>query len=361
MTWFAELEARLGGRPFYLPDLTVWYQWHRGRRSLPQGWEHYSLAEAAHALGAPGWVVHRPWRVETPGIDMTVDESDAERIVTHVTPAGTLRARWSRGPDGDWWQTEYPVKTAGDLRAALDLVSARSYILEPFDSPVQAGGRPQSIPGLGSVAAIELPMRPYSDLLHTLLGWAEGLLLLRGEGWPLIEQMLATLEDKLQGLVRELAPLAADVMLAPDNVDGQYISPKTFRSHLFESYARTAAVLHESGRGLVVHAGGPMRRLLPLLAECGVDCVEGVAGPPQGDATLAEGRALAGPELTLWGGIPQDYLLDGRERDEFEAAVRQATREAREDGHAILGVADRVPAGALLDRLQAIPGLMAGA
>ena len=42
---------------------------------------------------------------------------------------------------------------------------------------------------------------------------------------------------------------------------------------------------------------------LPLLAEAGVDGVEGIAGPPQSDITLAEARQLAGPGITLWGGI----------------------------------------------------------
>jgi hypothetical protein len=47
-----------------------------------------------------------------------------------------------------------------------------------------------------------------------------------------------------------------------------------------------------------------------------------------------------------------------RERPEFEAAVLQATREAQGDGRMILGVADRVPVEAELDRLQAILALV---
>ena len=89
------------------------------------------------------------------------------------------------------------------------------------------------------------------------------------------------------------------------------------------SYHATAEAAHAAGKSLVVHTGGPRLRLLPLLAETGVDVVEGIAPPPQGDATLVEARA-ATPDLMLWGGIPQDYLMDARTEDEFVAAVADA-------------------------------------
>ena len=152
-------------------------------------------------------------------------------------------------------------------------------------------------------------MRPYSDLLHTMLGWGEGLMLLMGEGRPMLLEMLGLLEEKLAALTAQIAGLAGDVLLAPDNLDGQYISPRVFREQMAESYRRTAEAAHAQDKRLVVHAGGPVRRLLPLLAAAGVDVVEGVAPPPQSDATLAEARAAAGPDLILWGGIPQDLLL----------------------------------------------------
>jgi hypothetical protein len=62
--------------------------------------------------------------------------------------------------------------------------------------------------------------------------------------------------------------------------------------------------------------------------------------------------------MTLWGGIAQDYLPGTHEEEAFEAAVRQAVQEAKEDERMILGVADRVPANAELERLAAIPGLI---
>jgi hypothetical protein len=355
MSSTADILARFSGAAgqgaVYLPDLTLWYKWHRAQDSLPAGWRGYSLPEVARALGAPVWLAARPWRVETPGIETGVSEGEGERVVRWQTPLGGLVARWQRGPGGDWWQTEYPVKTPENLAAAVALVNARSYVVDASEL-----AELQAQVGDDGVLALELPHRPYSDLLHELLGWSDGLLLVSE---PAVSEIVTSLELKLQDLVRQVAGLPGELVLSPDNLDGQFISPTVFQAYLAGSYRLTAEVLHERGKRLVVHVGGPVKRLLELLAHAGVDALEGVAGPPQGDASLSRARAVAGPGLTLWGGIPQDFLLEARDREEFEAAVRQAAREAQADPRMILGVADRVPADAELGRLEAIPGLIA--
>jgi hypothetical protein len=261
-------------------------------------------------------------------------------------------ARWTLGPDDDWWQTEYPVKTKADLAAALELVQARSYVLDGDDL-----ARLEATVGEEGILAIEIPRRPYSDLLHEFLGWSEGLFLVDE---PAAGEIMATLESKLQELVQAVAELPGHVVLSPDNLDGQFIPPPTFQAYLADSYRLTADVLHQRNKHLLVHVGGPIRHLLTPLAEAGVDGIEGIAGPPQGDVSLAQAREIAGPDVTLWGGIPQDFLPDTHDRGRFEAAVMQAAQEAKGDSRMILGVADRVPVDAELSRLEAISSLATG-
>jgi hypothetical protein len=209
--------------------------------------------------------------------------------------------------------------------------------------------------GDDGILAIEIPRRPISDLLHEILGWGEGLMFLDE---PAIPEINAILEAKLQSLIREVAKLPGHVVLSPDNLDGQFSSPLSFQTYLADSYRLTAERLHRHNKLLLVHIGGPIKRLVVPLADTGVDGLEGVSGPPQSDLSLTEARPVAGPGLTLWGGIPQDVLLGMYDREQFEAAVRHAAGEARNDHRMILGVADRVPAGAELDRLRAIPTLI---
>jgi hypothetical protein len=286
-------------------------------------------------------------------VEISTTQEGGERVIRFLTSAGTVSARWTLlGTNGDWWQMEYPVKTKADLAAAVEVAKARSYVV----NPVQIA-ECEPIVSEDGVLAIEIPRRPYSDVLHEFLGWSEGLLLL---GEPEVEEIIAILESKLQELVHAIAELPGQVILSPDNLDGQFLPPSIFRQHLADSYRNSAETLHQQNKCLVVHVGGPVKGLLAALAEAGVNGVEGIAGPPQGDLTLAQAREIAGAGLTLWGGIPQDLLLDAHSNDKFETAVEKAVREAQGDSRMILGVADRVPVEAELSRLEAIPALVEG-
>jgi hypothetical protein len=277
-------------------------------------------------------------------------ESHEERVVRAETSFGTLTSRWTLGPDGDWWQVEYPVKSAQDLAAALEVVKARSYTLDTT-------GLEPTLAQVGDdgIVALELPRRPYSDLLHEFLGWGEGLMLLSN---PIVQEMLDVLDRELQRLIEQVAGLPGAVVLSPDNLDGQYISPKMFAKHLAPSYEQTVSALQPRGKVLVVHVGGPIRHLVQPLAKVGVHGLEGISSAPQSNASLAEAREIAGPNLTLWGGIAQDYLQDAHDWEIFEDSVRQAALEARADSRMILGIADRVPVNAQIARLEALPKLV---
>jgi len=334
--------------PLLLLDMTLWHQWHHSRGTLPPDFGS-TLPDAHRALGTAIWAPFRPWRVEYEGIEVTTEETAEAHDIRYRVQGHTLLARWTRGPDGDWWQEEYPVKSLDDLRLAVEIAASRRYVIntEGLDAWLASVGEDGVVP-------LELPMQPYSDLLHTLVGWGEGLLLMRGAGKDLVNTIIAELEAKLRALVPQIAALPGDLLLAADNLDGQYISPRIFGEHLAQSYAATAASAHESGKHLVVHIGGPGRRLAPLLAEAGVDAIQGVSGPPQGDATLTEARESCGPEVVLWGGVPQDLLSMAREYEMFERSVREVVDVAAGDSRVILGVADRVPPQAELERLKAL-------
>jgi hypothetical protein len=326
--------------PRYLPDLTLWHAWHSTRGTLPDQWKGLDLAGVCRSLGVTPWEPHRPWAIELPGVDVHDVRGAAERVLEWKTPRGSLRSRWTLGPDGDWWQAEYPVKRREDLDAALLVAEARRYAARETRAEVA-----------------ELPQRPWSEIFHSFLGWSEGLMLFLEEP-EAIEGIARVLEDKLAELESRLAAGPAQTVLCPDNLDGQFISPPDFDAHMAESYRRVAGVMHGAGKRVVVHVGGPCRRLLPGLAAAGIDCVEGVCGAPQGDASIPEARAAAGPDMALWGGLAQDFLLADRSEAEFQEAARAAMEQAAADPRAVLGVADKVPVGALPARLIGLGEMM---
>jgi hypothetical protein len=335
--------------PRFLLDLGSWHEWHAARGTLPERWKTMDLPGVCRDLGVPVWRSVRPWRVMLPGVRVHDQHGATERTLAWETPEGTLTSRWTIGPDGDWWRSEYPVKAPADLGAALAVARARRYVLSP-----ERGGQVTT----DEISALELPFRPWSELFHAFLGWSDGLMLFMEEPRA-IQEIAAALEEALAPLVREVAALPGSVVLSPDNLDGQFVTPETFQESLAPSYRVTADALHERGKLLIVHVGGPVRRILPALAGCGIDCVQGICGPPQGDSTLAEARRQCGTGLGLWGGIAQDFLLADRTEKELARAADAAFAEADLDPLATVGVADKVPVGALPRRLEELSRMAA--
>ncbi len=338
--------------PLFLPDLNLWYGWHHRLGTLPERWRGHTLPDIARSLGVPAWMTAKPYRLDWGPTEIKVNRHGGERTVRYESPAGVLTERWEKGPDGDWWQTEFPAKTAADLAVAKDILAGRAYVFDRTRvDALEAEAHSDAI------IAIELPRRPFSQIFLEWLGWSDGLMLFF-EAEEEIEAIVSLLEGQVQALVQDAAALPGPIFVSPDNLDAQFISPAYFDQYLAESYARTAEVLHAEGKQLLAGTGGYIRRLLAPLARAGVDAVQGISGPPQSDATLPEARASAGPDLLLWGGIPQDALLADFPEAEFEAIVQQAAREAAQDGRAILGVADVVPVAADSGRLTRIPEII---
>ena len=112
--------------------------------------------------------------------------------------------------------------------------------------------------------------------------------------------------------------------------------------------------MHRNGNYLWVHIGGISRHLLPLLAGSGIDGLAGISGPPQSDATLSEARKATGPDITLWGGIPQDYVMPMVDMSLLIESVEAAKAFAATDHRTIIGIADHVPVDAEFSRLKEI-------
>lgn len=349
--------AGKAGAPLFLPDLTLWYDWHVERGTLPAEWQGRSLPQIARSLGVPAWLTVRPFRIDTGQVEVVKVETPDARVIRYHTSAGALTERWTLGPDGDWWETEYPVKTQADLRLLLKIVEARRYAVDQVEAEAEVERLAKEV-GDDGVVALELPRRPFSQVFLEWLGWSDGLMLFF-DAQDLVDEIVGVLEEQVQGLIEQVARLPGQLVVSPDNLDAQFVSPAFFKRYLAASYRRTADALHAHDKFLLAGTGGPIRKLLAPLAAAGVDGLEGVSGPPQSDATLAEARQLAGSAFALWGGIPQDALLSDFDRAEFEAVIAQAVRDASADPRAILGIADRVPVDADLDRLKAIPVLVA--
>ena len=343
----AQFQGKAPSHPLFMPDLGLWFDWHRHRGTLPEGYRESSLADIASALDCPAWRIRTPWQLDHNGIDVTSEISETRRVIQYRTKSRVLSEIWSLGPAGDWWQTEYPVKDEEDLDAAGEIVRAMRYRLKSV-------AKPETDSDSGIIDVIQLPKTPYSDMLHTMLGWSDGLMLMMAEENRLVE-LLGVMEEKRNELIRNLvADCSHAIFLAPDNLDGQFISPAAFGTHLESSYRKTCEMLHQHANYLLVHIGGVSKHLSPLLALAGIDGLAGISGPPQSDATLCETRKTTGLDITLWGGIPQDYVMQQHDLSVLIQSVEEAKAFAETDNRPIIGIADHVPVEAECSRLKEI-------
>ena len=352
-------------QPAFLPDLTVWFARNTERGTLPEEVAGLDLPGICSALGAPLWQPVRGWKRTTGSVSVEETIEGDGRVVRYRLRDGPeLVARWERGPDGDLWQTEYPVKTEADLRLAEEL--SQQETIEVDRAAIAAAADVAAADAAGRVFAIELPMRPFSRLMLEMLGFGDGFFILMDAG-ERIRQIVARAEESTLAGITRIAEAVATARSAhtsgadgyasafspgysPDNLDASFLTPDYFRDYLLGGYASSAPPLREAGMRLTVHAGGPVGPLLGLVAEAGIECVAGICGPPQGDATLLEARAEVGERVILWGGIPQDALLESTSERDFRAALEQAGADA--DERTIVGIADHVPEDALWSRIR---------
>jgi hypothetical protein len=352
-TLLAQFNGQAPSRPLFMPDLGLWFEWHSKRGTLPEAYRESSLVDIALSMNCPAWRVHTPWRLEYDGINVTREKSKTQRVIQYHTQSGVLSEIWSLGPDGDWWQQEYPVKDEDDLDAAAEIVKAMQYRLK-YSKPPEADSNP------GIIEVVQVPKTPYSDMLHTMLGWSEGLMLMMAEEDRLTE-LLGVMEEKRHVLIQNLAAdFSHSIFLAPDNLDGQFISPAVFENHLESSYQKTCETLHRHEHYLWVHIGGISKHLLPLLARSAIDGLSGISGPPQSDAALSAAREATGPDITLWGGIPQDYVMPMVDLSLLIESIEEAKAFAEIDNRTIIGIADHVPVDAEFSRLKEISNRING-
>jgi hypothetical protein len=344
--------------PIFMPDLTTWYAWHSTKGTLPHMFSGKNMEDICRFLGVPIWNICKPWSIKSSEVEISYSENQEERITRYQFHDNTLIARWTKGPDGDWWQTEYPVKQAGDLDVIKAYLNGRIFNVETDELTALLDQT-----GNDGIVVPQLPSRVFSWLMLEILGWSEGLYVLM-DAEDTVREIVNLGESQVQSftriLVEKLHSKGCPIYLSPDNLDSMFISPGYFDDYLNAGYQKAAGICHENDSFLLVHGGGPLGGLLERISQCGIDSIAGISGPPQGDTLIDIARRKAGKRMVMWGGIPQDYLMESDSSGDFEEKTRDIIEACRKDGKSIIGIADHVPLEADMSRLKKIVDFVYG-
>ncbi|NLE43953.1 MAG: hypothetical protein GX620_04475 [Chloroflexi bacterium] len=283
-------------------------------------------------LGADGRVLrHRQLRTPFGALDSTYVYKvipDDPLVGKLVVPPVKERADW------DIYQAYLEEWTERASEPALDTVR----------TAYEAMGN-EGVPsvGIGSVFGDIGLARGMEDLLIDLLDipdrmeavWCAGL----ARRQRLIEGFLASPSEVL----------FYDICWAT----GAMMSPRMFERWVLPDVRRAAELVHaRPGRYIGLYTLGPIRRVLPMLVESGVDFVE-TFEPNQGDITLAEAKRLYGSRICLMGNFDCLVLARGSVEDARREA-RRCLDEGMEGGGYVMVTADEVPADARLENLRAM-------
>ncbi len=343
----AVLERRRPERLIYAPNYWQWFSHQRAHGTLPAEIAHcQTQLELLQTLGLDVFSRNvycdqrRCWfgglsecQFQDIRVEQTETPAGNDLLITRTfhTSAGDLTERQRHVHDQSTLvQEKFTVSdTARELDAYEQLVASRrwKFIAERYQRQQRQVGQH------GLVVAGELfsPLK----MLHFDLGPEETTFLLLDHP-DRVAELLAQHEQAQLDLVRQMAESGVPVMMAMDNLDTLFHTPRYVEQYSASFYEQASRICHEWGSLFFIHACGRQRANLKQIAALGVDGLEGVASPPLGDVELDEAFALTGDRFLLTGGLSAADVDRLQTRKATRLYVRQLFDRLRPYAHRFL-------------------------
>lgn len=274
-------------------------------------------------------------------------------VRTFTTPMGELREVQRHMPESfTWGFTEHLVKNASDLRALRYIIESQQY--EENRGEVE---QRLALYGNQGLPIMSLPRTPLSRMFVEFAGVETTIYALCEEPEE-IRRIFDCMELSDNAAYRLTAKAPGPMVMFPDNLTSEVVSPQLFQQYSFTYYERRIQELHAAGKWCLTHIDGTLRGLLPLLARTGLDGVEGLTPFPVADARPEELRPLTNEEIVLWGGIPGAMFRPDYKEKAFREYVIQYLTTLRSNPRFVLGVGDQVPPRSDIARIRLVAELV---
>ena len=182
-----------------------------------------------------------------------------------------MQEYWLKSP-ADYQVMEYIVRHTRVEPDYAQLVRRRAWLGERGVCMVQAGRSPmQTI--LVDYAGLEAFSYHLAD------------------GFPELGALAEALLDQLVENCRLIAAGPGPYVSLLENLTAENWGPKRFARHHMPVYERILPILHAGGKTVHAHFDGKLACIAELLARTGIDGIESLTQPPEGDMTYADARA----------------------------------------------------------------------
>ena len=220
------------------------------------------------------------------------------------------------------WTLEPLLKDADDVRAYLELPDA----VFSYETSVEELKAAEAALGDAGIVMVDT---------HDPLCAAAGLFSM--EGYTIVALTESSLFHRLlQKLAR---PLYATVRTVARDFPGhlwrvvgsEYASEPFLPPSLYEAYEVRYTqpiidAIQRDGGYARLHSHGRLARILPAIVGMGVDGLDPIEPPPQGDVALIDVRRQYGDQMVLFGNLEASEI-ENLPPDAFEARVREALRQ----------------------------------
>ena len=155
---------------------------------------------------------------------------------------------------------------------------------------------------------------------------------------PFVFELMDFFHERIRNYLEHLLRKGAVTMYricGPEYATPPYLHPREF-DKLVKSYdVDLVNLLHKYGGYARLHSHGKVKKVLPAIKEMGVDAIDPLEPPPDGDAELHEARRILGTETVLMGNVEERLFEIGTKAD-IEKQVKKAIKQAAGTGGFIL-------------------------
>lgn len=334
----------------YFPDLSYYYQVRSESDTMPERFAGLTLLEMHQQLDC-GMPVHlytdTLYRTHYDNVEVAVNTGELQQRHLIRTPIGELTGLRERPHRHEsWFWREHLVKSPEDFAVLEYMHSHRR--LEA--TPGNVSGMLDEMGEWGFVDLV-LPRSPMPKLLIDWAGIEDGILMLHDapDRCEALFEAVAAADDEAFDLI---ANLPGSVCIFGDNVDEVIVSPPMYRRWSLPYYQRRCEQLHAAGKLVACHMDGRLSGLLPMVADTGLDILDGLTPAPMNDWSLQQCLSALAPTQRLWCGVPCTLFCDGTDTETIQAFGRRILDTFGD--RVVLNVGDQVPPNADIEKVAAL-------
>ena len=101
----------------------------------------------------------------------------------------------------------------------------------------------------------------------------------------------------------------AEAIIPVENTSSSLISPDVYRRLSLPQIADYVRIAHRHGKKVILHMCGLLRRLLPIVAQTGMDGWNAQTPPPVGDMTVEDTMGMMGEDFAILGGVLDESVF----------------------------------------------------